>query len=175
MKKIFSVILLIIVIVMVANGVFCHEGKTDSYGGHVVTKDGYIIAYHFHDGQFKDYEIVLNTPVKAENTEELKKYVRTLDMSELQKLGTIRKLATPTIPSQTITPETTSSPTSTPTINQTSTATQKPIITPNSTKIEVETLPKTGQKENTTLLFAGIAVLFIGSFIGIAIKFKLTK
>lgn len=173
MKKIFSILLIIAVIFILASNVFCHQGNLDSFGGHVVVQDGYITAYHFHKGQLDGYDITLTDKVKAENIEELKKYVKTLDVQQLAKLGTIRKMPIDTATNQTIKPSATS--TSSATISKTETVTSSPKPTIAVTTIATKVLPKTGERENTVMLVAGMFILFIGAIFGLVIKSKKTN
>jgi LPXTG-motif cell wall-anchored protein len=150
MKKIFSILLVVTLIVIMSNGVFCHQGNLDSYGGHCVFKDGYIVAYHFHEGKLMGYELVLNTPVKS--LQELKAYIKTLEITEISKIGTIRKMEETA--TTTITPSATAS-----------TATS--MSTPSSEKINLatsKTLPKTGEKENILAIVAGFCLVLVGLF-----------
>ena len=164
MKKIISILTIAIITVMTNNilacNVYAHEGKLDSYGGHCVMQGGYITAYHFHEGQLDGYEITLTTPIKAENIEDLKKYVKTLDIKQLAKLGTIRKMPVDTAtPNQTVNPSATPTPTIT-------------AIAINTPKTISKTMPKTGEKENINILIAGVLIIVVGCSIGLVVKHK---
>jgi len=171
MKKIISLLILATIIFVMANGVFAHQGKTDSYGGHCVIENGYITAYHFHQGKLMGYEIVLADKMRYENIEQLKTYIKTLNLEQIAKLGTIRKMsstATAT-PNQTITPSATA--TSTVAISKTETTT--PTIAVAVSTSTSKALPQTGQEPSTVLIFASALLIILG--IGIYAKMKLNN
>lgn len=167
MKKIFSLILTIAIIVIVSSNVFAHQGNLDSFGGHTVVQDGFITAYHFHEGRFAGYEIVLTNKIPVCDKEKFMDYVKSLNLEELKKFGTLRKMPTETT---TITPSATATPTIT--ISKTETVTSSPKPTIAVTTIATKVLPKTGERENTVMLIAGMFVLFFGTIVGFLIKNK---
>ncbi len=53
MKKIATLLILIIIIIVTISPAFAHPGRTDSKGGHYVRTEGWgyeVGSYHYHDG-----------------------------------------------------------------------------------------------------------------------------
>ena len=74
MKKIFSVTLIGILLLLMCLSCYAHQGRLDSNGGHYIQENDDCVGYHYHDGIYTGWQLNLNTFITWDCRQELDQF-----------------------------------------------------------------------------------------------------